>query len=395
MADKRDSPEAARRDFPRATASSNFRTRRSSLSARLFSSSSARSATLAFCASKGVAFSRALEAHAPLRLKLNEEWLCMRFIASLVETGSVSPSSAATYFGQVQGWHTKEYGVKLAAGMKLNRLPQMLKGLRRTMGDDGRRVRRGVTHQDLKAAMDKCLDPNNVVHANIRAAVSLAFQGLLRGAEFAVGGKFSTRNRRAQGTVDISPRGEPGPPPSVLTPQSPCTVERAVGVGTLYQDTIYASAATTNVSCRSSHRMMYSPVHTVGGSSLPSGWECILGQGHFHPPTCAGATIRAQKVDKSKTIHFDKMCTGHSGTSLPMGHPGQAGTVLTDRRQNILTMKVQAKRHEPPPGASGSGRFHAVGVEKQPKVAATVISGITRMGGSTRRVGAYYPQRVD
>ena len=109
---------------------------------------------------------------------------------------------------------------------------------------------------------------------------------------------------------------------------------------------------------------MYSPVHTVGGSSLPSGWERILGQGHFHPPTCAGATIRAQKVDKSKTIHFDKMCTGHSGTSLPMGHPGQAGTVLTDRRQNILTMKVQAKRHEPPPGASGSGRFHAVGVEK-------------------------------
>ena len=109
---------------------------------------------------------------------------------------------------------------------------------------------------------------------------------------------------------------------------------------------------------------MYSPVHTVGGSSLPSGWERILGQGHFHPPTCAGATIRAQKVDKSKTIHFDKMCTGHSGTSLPMGHPGQAGTVLTNRRQNILTMKVQAKRHEPPPGASGSGRFHAGGVEK-------------------------------
>ena len=147
----------------------------------------------AFCASEGIAFARALETYAPLRLKLQEEWLCMRFIASLVETGSVSPSSAATYFGQVQGWHAKEYGVKLAAGMKLNRLPQMLKGLRRTMGDNSRRVRRGVSPQDLKRAMDKCLDPSNVVHANIRAAVSLAFQGLLRGAEFAVDGKFNPR----------------------------------------------------------------------------------------------------------------------------------------------------------------------------------------------------------
>ena len=38
----------------------------------------------AFCASEGIAFARALEAYAPLRLKLQEEWLCMRFIASLV-----------------------------------------------------------------------------------------------------------------------------------------------------------------------------------------------------------------------------------------------------------------------------------------------------------------------
>ena len=31
-----------------------------------------------------------------------------------------------------------------------------------------------------------------------------------------------------------SPQGEPGTPPNVLTPHSPCTVERAVGVGELY-----------------------------------------------------------------------------------------------------------------------------------------------------------------
>ena len=87
---------------------------------------------------------------------------------------------------------------------------------------------------------------------------------------------FTKGNHRAQGTPDISPRGEPGPPPGVLTPQSPCTIERAVGVGTLYQDTIYASAATTNVT---------TPFCTGrGGSSIPSGRRRILVQGHPRPP---------------------------------------------------------------------------------------------------------------
>ena len=175
---------------------------------------------------------------------------------------------------------------------------------------------------------------------------------------------FTKGNRRAQGCVDISPAGRARDP--ARCPHAPVTLHCNTCGGcrdALPGHYLCCDGADRRV-CRSSHRMMYSPSRTVGGSSLPSGLERILGQGHFHPPTCAGATIRAQKVDKSKTIHFDKMCTGHSGTSLPMGHPGQAGTVLTDRRQNILTMKVQAKRHEPLPGASGSGRFHAVGVEK-------------------------------
>ena len=69
-----------------------------------------------------------------------------------------------------------------------------------------------------------------------------------------------------------APQGEPGPPPSVLTPQSPCTTTRAVGVGTLYQDTIYAAAARTNVTPALLHR--------TGGVINPVGPE-------EHP--CAGA----------------------------------------------------------------------------------------------------------
>ena len=126
-----------------------------------------------------------------------------------------------------------------------------------------------------------------------------------------------TTEHREPGTS--APQGEPGSPPSVLTPQSPCTATRAVGVGTLERDTIYASAATTNESCRSSHRMMYSPVHTVGGSSLPSGWERILGQGHFHPPTCAGATIGAQNIDKLKTRYLTRYVQAIQARASPRG----------------------------------------------------------------------------
>ena len=73
-----------------------------------------------------------------------------------------------------------------------------------------------------------------------------------------------------------APRGEPGTPPSVLTPQSPCTIERAVSVGTLYRDTIYAAAVGTNVT---------TPFCTGrGGSSLPPGRGRVLGQGRPRPP---------------------------------------------------------------------------------------------------------------
>ena len=70
-----------------------------------------------------------------------------------------------------------------------------------------------------------------------------------------------TEEHRTAGTS--APQGEPGVPPTVLTPHSPCTAERAVGVGTLERDTIYAAAAETNVT---------TPFCTGrGGSSLPPG----------------------------------------------------------------------------------------------------------------------------
>ena len=89
-----------------------------------------------------------------------------------------------------------------------------------------------------------------------------------------------------------APRGEPGTPPSVLTPQSPCTIERAVSVGTLYRDTIYAAAVGTNVT---------TPFCTGrGGSSLPSGWGRILGQGRPRPPPSHARAAIARAVSNQR-----------------------------------------------------------------------------------------------
>ena len=99
---------------------------------------------------------------------------------------------------------------------------------------------------------------------------------------------MGTEEHRDPGTS--SPQGEPETPPSVLTPQSPCTATRAVGVGTLYRDTIYAATAKTKLT-----QQFVSPGDTTlkerpsawakGGSSLPSGQGRVLGQGHPHPPS--------------------------------------------------------------------------------------------------------------
>lgn len=139
----------------------------------------------AFCEGEmGVAAERPLDPLSPLIHKLEEEMLAMRYVCALVEDRGLTPDSARVYFSAVQGWHGKEFGIKLAGGLKLERLPAMLKGLRRLHGGSTRPVRKGFAPQLLRRAMDKLLDPADPLHANIRTALSTALQGLLRSAEF-------------------------------------------------------------------------------------------------------------------------------------------------------------------------------------------------------------------
>ena len=139
-----------------------------------------------FCSDKGISPDRPLEPYAPLMEKLGEEWICMEFICSLVERRGVTPETARSYFSQTQGWHAREYGVKLCGGLKLERLPQMLKGLRRKLGDRGhaRPQRRAIAPRQLREALDRFYDPAVPLHANIRAAIACAYAGLLRSAEY-------------------------------------------------------------------------------------------------------------------------------------------------------------------------------------------------------------------
>ena len=137
------------------------------------------------CESEHTPSDRPIDPLSPLWVKLQEERLAMRFVCALVKDRGVAVGTAACYFGQVQGWHAKEHGVKLAAGIKLSRLPAMLKGLRRIVGEAPRVVRRGIAPGALRKAMDLLLNPAVPAHANIRAALATALQGLLRSAEYA------------------------------------------------------------------------------------------------------------------------------------------------------------------------------------------------------------------
>ena len=137
-----------------------------------------------FCADLGVSPHRPMDPMAPLAMKLAEELLAMRFVCAMVEDRGVQVTTAAKYFSAYQGWHLREHGIKLAGGLKLERLPQMLKGLRRIKGDKPKRVRTPISPKALRAAMDKLLPKTVPWCANLRAAIAAAFQGLMRSEEY-------------------------------------------------------------------------------------------------------------------------------------------------------------------------------------------------------------------
>ena len=60
----------------------------------------------------------------------------------------------------------------------------MLKGLRRKHGDKHKPQRVAFAPKDLRRALDALLNPAEPLHANLRAAITTAFQALMRSAEY-------------------------------------------------------------------------------------------------------------------------------------------------------------------------------------------------------------------
>jgi hypothetical protein len=136
----------------------------------------------------GVQCRRVISEHAELADKLAEELLVMRFACWLVEERGVDPETARKYVSGVQAWHERRFGIRLAGGLKMARLPAMLKGMvRKQGGRRPRKLRKGVRPRTLRRAMRMCLGGNSAAEANWVAALTVGFCGLLRGAELGLG----------------------------------------------------------------------------------------------------------------------------------------------------------------------------------------------------------------
>ena len=169
----------------------------------------------------GINVARVVSENAPLAEKLEEELLVMRFACWLVEERGVTPETARKYVSGVQAWHERRFGIRLAGGLKLARLPAMLKGMVRLQGGrTPRKLRKGVRPRTLQRAMRACLGGASAAEANWVAALTVGFCGLLRGAELGLGPRtrwdaaecltradvsFRTRNGRRYVVVMMRP----------------------------------------------------------------------------------------------------------------------------------------------------------------------------------------------
>ena len=132
-----------------------------------------------------------IDSTSPRWEKLEAEARLMDFCTWLVvcrpSGRPISPSTARKYASHVVTWMRRNYSADFAGGLDLVNLRDLIKGMRRELGESPKRERYGVRTQDLRAAMDKSLPRGSSRNAQAwRAALTAAFCGLLRGCEFAL-----------------------------------------------------------------------------------------------------------------------------------------------------------------------------------------------------------------
>eukprot|EP00900_Chrysochromulina_parva_P015108 jgi/Chrpa1/23599/Chrysochromulina_OHIO_Genome00026630-RA len=89
------------------------------------------------------------------------------------------------YLSHVRMWHRQEF-FRDIIGDDYGQLKELLKGIARTVTQPPKLERWGVRTQDLAASMQASLNPASAVDSNWFAALTCAFCGLLRAAEFSL-----------------------------------------------------------------------------------------------------------------------------------------------------------------------------------------------------------------
>ena len=124
----------------------------------------------------------------------------------------INTRTARKYVSHVVNWMRRVHSADFAGGIDLTNLRDLLKGMRRELGDTPKRERYGVRTQDLQASMDRALPRGSSPDAQAwRAALACAFCGLLRGCEVALpeGETFNALRHltRADVTIRTLPDG--------------------------------------------------------------------------------------------------------------------------------------------------------------------------------------------
>ena len=143
-----------------------------------------------FCVhAKGRAPMTELSQHSPWEEQLEATQLLMDFAVWLaVSRPSGRPIAAKTigkYLSHVRMWHRQEF-FRDIIGDDFGQLKELLKGIARTVTQPPKLERWGVRTQDLAASMQATLNPASAVDSNWFAALTCAFCGLLRAAEFSL-----------------------------------------------------------------------------------------------------------------------------------------------------------------------------------------------------------------
>jgi hypothetical protein len=148
-----------------------------------------------------------LTADSPLAAKLAAEELFMDFaiwLATCRPSGRpISARSIKKYLSQVRAWHLRMFRTHLCGDLDYKQMADLLKGICRHVEQPPKLRRWGVRTQDLEAAIRLHLSTGSLEDENWRAALEVAFCGLLRAAEFGVqdGEDFDPRRHLTRADV--------------------------------------------------------------------------------------------------------------------------------------------------------------------------------------------------